>query len=165
MTYSLRNNLRDELVNEMAICRQIIERLPTSMLDWKPHQKSPGAGALAVHIADMVEWIWLSATTTEIDFAVTPPREFEPRSSGELLAYFDERAEGAIAAVKEMRDESLHELWTVRHGKRTFISRPRIEVIRTDCLNHIIHHRGQLTVYFRLNDVVLPGVYGPNGEE
>jgi hypothetical protein len=59
----------------------------------------------------------------------------------------------------------MHKPWTVRNGARIFFSRPRVEVIRIDCLNHIIHHRGQLTVYFRLNDVALPGVYGPNGDE
>jgi uncharacterized damage-inducible protein DinB len=87
------------------------------------------------------------------------------RRTNELETYFDVRAHAAVAAVRKIDDPALDELWTVRSGARIFFSRPRAEVIRVDCLNHIIHHRGQLTVYFRLNDIVLPGVYGPNGEE
>jgi uncharacterized damage-inducible protein DinB len=164
-TMNLAKRLTDELSAEMVICRQIFERLPTNLLDWKPHQKSPSAGSLAVHIADMVEWIGLAATTDELDYLVTPHNDFIPQSQAELLDYFDERTNGAIAALSKLSDQKMHEFWTVRHGDRIFFSRPRIDVIRVDCLNHIIHHRGQLTVYFRLKDIVLPGVYGPNGEE
>jgi uncharacterized damage-inducible protein DinB len=162
---TLGEKLANELEHELAVCRQIFERLPTALLGWKPHGKSPSAGGLAVHIVDMVEWIQLAATTIEIDYAIRPPPEFEPTSSADLLNYFDVRAQAAVEAVRKIDDQAIDELWTVRHGERIFFSRPRAEVIRIDCLNHIIHHRGQLTVYFRLNDVTLPGVYGPNGEE
>lgn len=162
---TLAENLVNELESELALCRQIFERLPTTLLGWQPHKKSPSAGSLAVHIADMVEWIHLAATTEQIDYALTPHTSFEPTTIVELLNYFDERANAAIAALRKISDQDLHELWTVRRGERIFFSRPRAEVIRVDCMNHIIHHRGQLTVYFRLNDILLPGVYGPNGEE
>lgn len=162
---TLAENLVNELESELALCRQIFERLPTTLLGWQPHKKSPSAGSLAVHIADMVEWIHLAATTAQIDYALTPHTSFEPTTIVELLNYFDERANAAIAALRKISDQDLHELWTVRRGERIFFSRPRAEVIRVDCMNHIIHHRGQLTVYFRLNDILLPGVYGPNGEE
>ncbi len=162
---TLGENLANELEHELAVCRQIFELLPTALLGWQPHKKSPSAGGLAVHIADMVEWIHLAVTTAEIDYALTPHKSFAPIASADLLDYFDKRAQAAIAAVRTISDQAIHELWTVRSGARIFFSRPRAEVIRVDCMNHIIHHRGQLTVYFRLNDIVLPGVYGPNGEE
>jgi hypothetical protein len=112
-TMNLAKRLTDELSAEMVICRQIFERLPTNLLDWKPHQKSPSAGSLAVHIADMVEWIGLAATTDELDYLVTPHNDFIPQSQAELLDYFDERTNGAIAALSKLSDQKMHEFWTV----------------------------------------------------
>lgn len=155
----------NELAGELTLCRQILACVPTALLGWQPHPKSPSMGELSVHIADMVEWIKLAATTNELDYAKKPYAYFAPTSTLDLLRYFDERATDAMAALRNISDDDLHELWTVRQGERIFFSRPRIEVIRIDCLHHIIHHRGQLTVYFRLNDIQSPGVYGPNDAE
>ena len=157
--------LANELAGELALCRQIFACVLTALLGWQPHPKSPSMGELSVHIADMVEWIKLAATTTELDYAKKPHADFSPMSTLDLLHYFDERAADAIEALRNISNNDLYELWTVRQGERIFFSRPRVEVIRIDCLNHIIHHRGQLTVYFRLNDIRTPGVYGPNGAE
>ncbi len=161
---TLGQTLAGELENELAVCRQVFACLPSGLLAWKPHPKSASAGGLATHIADMVEWIRLAATTSVLDYAVTPPQDFVPTTTATLLSTFDARAAAAVAAVRTINDKQIHETWTVRRGARVFFSRPRADVIRVDCLNHIIHHRGQLTVYFRLNDIVLPGVYGPNGD-
>jgi uncharacterized damage-inducible protein DinB len=155
----------DEVEDELSLCRQIFERLPTQILSWKPHEKSPTTGGLAAHIADMVEWIGLAATTDELDYAVRPLESFEPTTTDELLRYFDARAKGVPEAIDKLDDEGLRRIWTIRNGQRIFIARPREQIIRVDCLSHIIHHRGQLTVYCRLKDIALPGVYGPNGEE
>ena len=165
MSHTNRYSLADEVESELALCRQILERLPPEMLGWRPHKKSPSAGELSMHIADMAEWIGLAARTEELDFATKPYSSFEPSTPADVLSYFDARAIGAAASVREMNAEALQQTWTVRHGQRVFIARSREQVIRVDCLNHIIHHRGQLTVYCRLRDVPLPGVYGPNGEE
>ncbi|MCB0113646.1 MAG: DinB family protein [Caldilineaceae bacterium] len=154
-----------ELEGELSLCRQILERIPPHLLDWKPHPKSPSMGELSVHLADMIDWIKLAATTSELDYATKPHEHSTPASTSALLAYFDERAHGTIESVRHVSDEEMHKPWTVRNGERIFFSRPRVEVIRVDCLNHIIHHRGQLTVYCRLKDIALPGVYGPNGDE
>jgi uncharacterized damage-inducible protein DinB len=157
--------LADEIEGELALCRHIFERLPSELLGWKPHEKSPSTGGLAAHIADMVEWIGLAATTDELDYATRPYQSFEPTTTNELLRYFDARAQDVPDAIGKLDAKAIQATWTVRNGPRIFIARPREQVIRVDCLNHIIHHRGQLTVYCRLKDIVLPGVYGPNGEE
>jgi len=162
---TIEKSLAVELEQEATICRSIFERLPADLFDWKPHKKSPAFGELAVHIIEMIEWVRLAATTVELDYAVTPPVAFKPTTTVELLTYFDVRAAGAIEALRTITDDQMHQEWTVRQGKRIFFVRPRAELIRTDCFNHIIHHRGQLTIYFRLNDILLPGVYGPNNDE
>ena len=162
---SIGMHFANELEGELSLCRQILERIPAHLLDWQPHPKSPSTGELSVHIADMIDWIKLAATTAELDYAVKPHEHYTPASTSALLAYFDQRADGTAEAVRTLSDEEMHKPWTVRNGARIFFSRPRFEVIRVDCLNHIIHHRGQLTVYCRLNNVALPGVYGPNGDE
>ena len=156
--------IADNLQDELILCREIIGRLPTDLLNWKPHPKSPSAVELSVHIADMIEWIKLAAISDEPDYANRPLDIYQPRSTNDLLDYFDRRANGTVAAVAAMSDSYMRENWIVRNGERVFIARPREKVIRVDCLHHVIHHRGQLTVYFRLNDIILPGVYGPNGE-
>ena len=158
-------SMASEMEEELALCRQIIERIPTSLLGWQPHKRSPSMGELSVHIAAMVEWIKLAATTEELDYAIKPYKQVEPASTDALLGYFDDCAGGTVEAVRGLSDERMHALWTVRNGERIYFTKPRVEVIRIDCLNHIIHHRGQLTIYFRLNDIALPGIYGPNGDE
>ncbi|MEZ4512726.1 MAG: DinB family protein [Chloroflexota bacterium] len=157
--------IANNLHNELTLSREIIGRLPTELLDWKPHPKSPSAGELSVHITDMFEWIKLAATSDELDYASKSFEVYRPHSTNDLLDYFDRSTNGAAAAVAAMSDSYMRENWIVRNGDRIFFSRPREEVIRVDCLHHVIHHRGQLTVYFRLNDIILPGVYGPNSEE
>ncbi len=164
-TIDIGMQIANEMAGELALCRQIVACVPTDLLGWKPHPKSPSMGELSVHMADMVEWIKLAATTNELDYAKKPYEPVVPTSTVDLLRYFDERSAGAIEAIRAISDDDLHELWTVRQGERIFFSRPRVEVIRIDCLNHIIHHRGQLTVYFRLKDIQSPEVYGPNGAE
>jgi uncharacterized damage-inducible protein DinB len=157
--------LAEEIESELTLCRRIFERLPSDMLGWRPHERSPNTGALAAHIADMVEWIKLAATTEELDYATKTQISVEPSTTDELLRYFDACASGAAASVREMSSDALQETWTVRNARRVFISRPREHVIRVDCLYHIIHHRGQLTIYCRLKDIKLPGVYGPDDDE
>lgn len=157
--------IAEEMQGELTLCRQIFACAQTELLGWQPHPKSPSMGELSVHICDMIRWIKLAATTEELDYAIKPHESFVATSTDSLLTYFDECSAGVIEAVRNSSDEALHAPWTVRQGERVFFSRPRIDVIRVDCLNHIIHHRGQLTIYFRLNNIGLPGVYGPNGEE
>lgn len=154
-----------ELAHEAAATRKMLERIPAEKFAWKPHEKSMPLGQLAAHIAEMIEWAKLAVTTDELDYAVQPYQPFAPKTTAELLAYFDQNVAGAIKALEETTDEAMLETWTVRSGKRIFFVKPRVHVLRSDCFNHIIHHRGQLSVYLRLNDIPLPGVYGPTADE
>lgn len=154
-----------ELEHEAAATRKMLERLPAEKFDWKPHEKSTPFGALAVHIAEMIDWAKLAVTTPELDYAVQPYKPFKPKTNAELLEYFDKNVKGAIEALKNTSEEAIRKSWTVRSGERIFFEKPRTQVLRSDCFNHIIHHRGQLSVYLRLNDIPLPGVYGPTADE
>lgn len=165
MSHTNGMSLADEIESELALCREIFERLPSEMLAWKPHEKSASTGELAMHIADMVEWIGLATTTQELDYATREHVRHEPSSTEDVLRYFDARAAGVAAAVRTLNAQALQDNWTVRHGQRLFFARSKEHVIRVDCLNHLIHHRGQLTIYCRLRDVALPGVYGPDDDE
>ena len=154
-----------ELEHEAAATRRMLERLPEEKFDWKPHTKSTPLAALAVHIAEMMDWAKLAVTTAELDYGVRPYEPFSPKTSAELLEYFDKKVEGAVAALRNTSEEAIMKTWTVRNGERIFFEKPRTQVLRSDCFNHIIHHRGQLSVYLRLNEIPLPGVYGPTADE
>lgn len=157
--------LGNELEREAAATRRMLERLPAEKFDWKPHDKSTPLGGLAVHITEMIDWLKLAVTTAELDYALAPYKPFVPKTNAELLEYFDKKVAGAIEALKNTSDEAITQTWTVRSGAHIYFVRPRIEVLRADCINHFIHHRGQLSVYLRLNDIPLPGVYGPTADE
>jgi uncharacterized damage-inducible protein DinB len=154
-----------ELEHEAAATRKMLERLPAEKFDWKPHKKSTPLGVLAVHIAEMILWAKLAVTTAQLDYALEPYKPFAPKTNAELLEYFDKSVEAAIKALNNASDEAIMESWTVRNGERIYFVKPRIKVLRADCFNHFIHHRGQLSVYMRLNDIPLPGVYGPTADE
>jgi uncharacterized damage-inducible protein DinB len=154
-----------ELEHEAAATRKMFERMPEEKFEWKPHEKSTPFVALAVHIAEMIDWVKLAVTTDELDYAVQPYKPFQPKSNGELLEYFDKNVAGAIEALKNISEEAITKTWTVRNGERTYFEKPRLQALRSDCFNHVIHHRGQLSVYLRLNDITLPGVYGPTADE
>ena len=156
--------LKAELEHEAAATRRMFERLPEELFAWRPHEKSMPLGVLAVHIVTMVEWIFFALSSSELDYAVAAPVSLKPKTNAQLLDYFDEKVKWAVEALKSASDEDLLKPWTVRKGDRIFFVKPRAEVIRRDCLNHIIHHRGQLSVYMRLNNLVLPGVYGPTAD-
>ena len=95
---SIGMHFANELEGELSLCRQILERIPAHLLDWQPHPKSPSTGELSVHIADMIDWIKLAATTAELDYAVKPHEHYTPASTSALLAYFDQRAGGTAEA-------------------------------------------------------------------
>jgi uncharacterized damage-inducible protein DinB len=157
--------LAAELEREAAATRKMFERLPEEKFDWKPHEKSMPLGTLAVHIGEMIDWVQLAVTTDELDYAIHPYKPFKPKTTIELLEFFDRKVTGAIDALSSASAETLAGTWTVRQGERIFFAKPRSHVLRSDCFNHIIHHRGQLSVYLRLNDIPVPPVYGPTADE
>lgn len=154
-----------ELQQEAATARKCLERIPAEKFDYKPHEKSMSMGRLAVHVAEMVGWATETVNKTQIDFAAGDYKPIEPQTTEELVAFLDKHVEEAIEALKNTSDEAMMEPWTLRNGEQVYFTMPRIQVLRGMVFNHIIHHRGQLSVYMRLNDIPVPSLYGPSADE
>jgi uncharacterized damage-inducible protein DinB len=151
-----------EFDQEMHSTRRLLERVPGDKATWKPHEKSFSLGHLALLVSWMPDWIALSLRQPHIDLAQAPGYTIE--STPALLASFDRGAQAARDALAEVTGKALDEPWSLRNGDQVFMTLPRGEVVRQH-LNHLIHHRGQLTVYLRLVNVPLPAIYGPTADE
>ena len=156
--------LQQEFLEESAGTRRVLDRVPESGFSWKPHAKSMSLGRLASHVADLPNrCVTIATTETFVRSPGTAP--FEAASAGDLLAHFDQAAAAAKAALSGLREEQLDTVWTLRFGEQTMVALPRALALRRVFLNHLIHHRGQLSVYLRLLDVPVPGVYGPSADD
>lgn len=151
-----------ELDYEMGVTRRLLERVPTERGEWKPHEKSFALGHLAQLVSSMPGWITQSLRNSELDLASWPGYGFH--ATEVLLERFDENVESARAALESVVGDDLTVPWSLRQGEHVLMTMPRGEVVRQH-LNHLIHHRGQLTVYLRLIDVPLPSIYGPTADE
>ncbi|HXG94767.1 MAG TPA: DinB family protein [Blastocatellia bacterium] len=154
-----------ELKHEANTTRKLLERVPEPALGWKPHEKSMSLGRLAGHVAELPGLIVPIVNQDELDFASGDYKPFTPTSRFELLEVFDKALSMAVDALQTATDEQLQKTWRLRSGDKVFGELPRIAMIRGLVLNHIIHHRGQLSVYLRLQDVPLPSIYGPSADE
>jgi uncharacterized damage-inducible protein DinB len=155
--------LLPEFDHEMATTRTLLERVPAEHIDFKPHPKSTTLGNLALHVANLPRWALLTIEQTEFDVAA--PQDKRTFSTTEkLVADFDTLVAAARATLAGASDETLRVAWTLRAGEHTVFTMPRVGVLRSFVLNHGIHHRGQLTVYLRMNDVPLPEIYGPTAD-
>lgn len=165
---SLNEPLLEEFENEMQTTRKCLANVPTEKMSWKPHEKSMSMGRLASHIADMVGWASEIIANDVLDIAPPDgePREMnEAASTAELLENFDKNLAAGSAAIAAASDETLFENWTFKYGGKALMTMPRIASIRGFVLSHIIHHRGQLSVYLRLNDIPVPSIYGPSADD
>src|SRR5262245_44634840 len=167
-TMRLTELLLPEFDGEMANNRKTLERIPEDKLDWKPHEKSMPLGRLAGHLAELAGWTVVTVKQDVFDFQ--PPggetyQPFIPKSRKEVLDTFDRGAREARASLAECSDEHLTKNWSLLSGGKTLLTRPRIGVIRDFVLNHSIHHRAQLGVYLRLNNIPVPSIYGPSADE
>jgi uncharacterized damage-inducible protein DinB len=160
---AIRDGLLPEFDREMATARKVIERVPAEKFGYKPHDKSMTMGRLASHIAEMPTWATSGITLDSLDVSGYKP--FEPKSTTELLQAFDKNVAGAHDAIAGVSDETLMKNWSLKRGDVTLMTMPKIAVVRTFMLNHVIHHRGQLSVYLRLNDIAVPSIYGPSADE
>jgi uncharacterized damage-inducible protein DinB len=113
----------------------------------------------------MMNWVTVTCTTDELDFATSDNAPFLPKDTAELVAYHDKLAAEAIEALKNTPDDVMHNPWSLKNGETTYFTMTKIATLRTMCLNHIWHHRGQLSVYLRLNDIPVPQIYGPSADE
>ena len=165
---SISASLLPEFDQETAGTRKMLERFPEDKLDWRPHEKSMTMAGLATHIANMLNW---GATTiTSDNFDIQPPgsepyREEPVKSRAELLEKFDTNATAFRAALAAASDETLMANWSLLQGGNALFTMPRIACLRGMIFNHIVHHRAQLTVYYRMNDIPVPALYGPSADE
>ena len=158
----------DELKHEAAGTRKALERVPEGRNGWKPHEKSMPLGYLASLVATMPMWIDYMINRNELDFAPVGENKDKPKDwtkREELLARFDESVAKAVAALEGTTDEHLMTTWRLKAGSHLISEDPRYINIRHGVMNHWAHHRGQLTVYLRLNEAAVPALYGPSADE
>ncbi|MDH3494171.1 MAG: DinB family protein [Acidobacteriota bacterium] len=163
--FNLSHPLIAELQHEAEVTRTVLERVPTDKFEFRPHEKSMTFGELASHIVDSYTWYDGTLNLEEIDFATAEYVPFQAETSEELLDAFDKNVVAAAELLAAASDEDLMVEWTMRAGDQVMFSMPRIQVIRSMLMNHMIHHRGQLSVYLRLNDIPVPQIYGPSADE
>ena len=168
MFYTLVMAIKDGLLadfdHEMGTTRKLLERVPDDKLAWKPHAKSMSLGGLATHLTSIPVWGGTILNEPFFDLAANPPNQAEKTSRAEILAAFDETRKKTRGWM-DKSDGEYASMWSLRRGSQELFSMPRVAAFRSFILHHIIHHRGQLSVYLRLNDVPVPAIYGPSADE
>lgn len=159
---SISQSFLAELEQEMPPTRRLLERVPGDKGDWKPHPKSFSLGHLAQLVARMPGWLTMTMQDTKLDLSKGAGYSLEPTAA--LLAEFDLNVASARAALEAAPDSAYSVPWSLAAGERVLFTLPRLAVMRQN-INHLAHHRGQLTVYLRLVDVPLPSIYGPTADE
>lgn len=164
---TFREMILPEFEREMATTRRVIERVPDDKLDWQPHAKSMTMRGLATHLSNIPSWAVHGLTKDSLDVAPqgVPVRATPVNSTREALEAFDKNVSEARAAIEGADDERMAQGWSLLHNGHMLFTMPRAAVLRQFVLSHIIHHRAQLGVYLRLNDIPVPSVYGPSADE
>ena len=164
---SISQALLPEFDHEMANTRKTLERTPDEKWTWKPHDKSGQMGWLVTHLANLPGWGADVLTSESFDFAPGGKMVEMPKATDtkDALAIFDKNVAAARAALVAATDEQLMKSWSLLQNGEPIFTMPRVAVIRSMIMNHSIHHRAQLGVYFRLNGVPVPGNYGPTADE
>jgi len=156
--------MRAEFEQEVASTRKALERITTESFAWSPHDKSMSMGQLVSHLVEIPSWVGsiLEQDKFEMEADFKP---YEAESIEGALEYFDDSAKEALEKMEGRSNENLLETWTFKMGGEVALAMPRVAVLRAFILSHLIHHRGQLTVYLRLNDIPVPAIYGPSADE
>lgn len=164
---AIKDSLVPEYDHEMATTRRLLDRVPEADFAWKPHEKSWTLGQLSAHVANLPNWCTatLQGTSLDLNTLADDVRPKVPESRDALLKVFDQRVATARALLAASTDPELLTPWTLKRGDQEMFTLPRISAIRSFVLNHIIHHRGQLSVYLRLRNVAVPPIYGPTADE
>lgn len=161
---SFSQTLLPEFDEEMKNTRKLLECIPDGKFDYRPHPKSMTLGQLATHVAGLPAWTVSTLEKEELDL----PADFKPElfsSRAEVLQKFDTGVADARVRISVACDQDWQKTWTFKFAGKTFFSMPRSIVMRSVIMNHLVHHRAQLGVYLRLNDVAIPGMYGPSADE
>jgi len=165
---ALNETILPEFEHEMVNTRKTLERVPEDRFEWQPHRKSWTMQGLATHLSNLPSWTLHALNEDSIDIAPVdgePPKMTPAKSNKELLATFDKNVSAAREAIAQASDEDLLRPWTLLSGGKSLFTIPKMAVIRNFVMNHTIHHRAQLGVYLRLNDIAVPAVYGPSADE
>ncbi len=161
---AIKDALLTEFDHEMGTTRRLLERIPDEKLAWKPHDKSMAFGALATHLATLPTWGTTILNDPSFDLATIPPNQDARASRDEILALFDASTK-QTRALMDKSDTEYMAPWSLRRGGFDMFTLPRVAAFRSFVVNHTIHHRGQLSVYLRLNDIPVPPIYGPTADE
>jgi uncharacterized damage-inducible protein DinB len=163
---SIAESLLPEFDREMGLTRRLLDRLPDGQFAWKPHEKSMTLGRLAEHLAELPAWMPISIHQASFEVTTRRPDGYvSPSTRTEVLALFDKNVSEARTALSGRTDAELMAPWTLRAQGKEVFTMPKAIVLRGFVLNHLIHHRGQMTVYLRLQNVPLPSIYGPSADE
>ncbi len=161
---SIAKDFSKELNQQAANTKKVLERIPENKLTWKPHEKSTAIGRLGMHIAELPNTIVRAVETESFDFAATPFKPVFPNTTAEIMETFEKALQNATDILEKAPDDQLAIMWKASRAGQLIWEMPRSAVIR-NTLNHIIHHRGQLTVFLRLLDVPIPKTFGPTADE
>ncbi len=151
-----------ELEEEAPASRKCLERVPESLFTWKPHEKSMQMGYLALLVAEIPKWITEIVEVSEIDFATF--KHFQPKTIDELVKHFEDNLKATRVALQNVSDKALSEPFHLKSNGKVLFSSPKSDNIGSS-INHLVHHRGQLTVYLRLNNIAVPSIYGPSADD
>ena len=162
---TIAKQMLEELKEEAQTTRKILALVPHDKSDWKPHDKSMTMGNLSSHIAEIYGWTDLMVNANELDFATMDYKPPVIESNAGLIELFEKGLKNAEEVLATASDEQMAQPWTMRQGETIFFTLPKSVVLRTWVHNHIIHHRAQLGVYLRLQNIALPGSYGPTADE
>ena len=163
---SIAEALLPEFDREMGLTRRVLERVPDGQFAWKPHEKSMTLGRLAEHLAELPQWLGVSITESGIDVSTPRPPDYtSPDTRAKVLAMFDKNVTQARTALNGRTDAELMAPWTLKNQGKEVFTMPKVVVLRGFAMNHMIHHRGQMMVYLRLQNVAVPSIYGPSADE
>jgi uncharacterized damage-inducible protein DinB len=168
MSNMISESMLPEFDIEMTNTRKVLERVPERQPAFRPHAKSFTLGRLAGHVAEMPLWAVMTLGHDDLDMrpnGVATFKAYELTSTADTLAYFDENLRQARALLASATDETMMRPWSLKDNGQTLMTMPKVAVMRGFVMNHMIHHRAQLGVYLRLNDVAVPGLYGPSADE
>jgi len=161
---TLNKQLLAELKEEAAATRKLLALVPFEKADFKPHEKSMTLKRLSVHVAEISGWWKECLIHDELDFSKGDFTPKEYASTADILALHDDLVVKAEKILTETPESEFQKPWTMRNGEQIYFTMPKEKVVRTWCMNHLYHHRGQLTVYLRLLNIPLPGTYGPSAD-
>jgi len=162
MNHSIIAQFEAEFEVEIPATRKCIERVPENLYDWRPHEKSMNMGYLVLLVTDIPRWLTIMMKTREVNFKTY--ENIRPKTTSEMVAHFEKNIVDTRNALRDLSVDDLSKPFVLKNGDQILMESPLIENI-SSTLNHWVHHRGQLTVYLRLNDISVPSIYGPSGDE